>query len=122
MTAAARQAFSRRLRWGKWAGAYLGLLAAIADHQIVSNSVFARCPAASAAFTLTVGGVCAAIALLGATLSWRTRQALPETSTADATLRTDRFIATLSALLAFVCLLFILFATAAGLILRCERY
>lgn len=116
-----RQTFSRRLRFGKWAGAALGLIAAVAFHQIATNVVYARCPAQSAAFVLTLGAIWGPVALGGAILSWRTREALPDASTASAVLRTDRFIATLCAAFAFVCLLFIVFGATAGVILRCER-
>jgi hypothetical protein len=117
-----RQTHPARARWRKWAGFWLGLTAAFADHQIVSNTVFARCPENSQSLTLTVGAVCAAIALVGAAISWSTRQALPDASTASAVLRTDRFIATLSATIALLSLLVILFGTTAGLVLRCERF
>ena len=117
-----RQTFSLRARWAKWAGFWLGLMAAFADHQIVSNTVFARCPAHSQSFTVTVGLVCAAIALAGAAISWVARQTLPGGPTASATLRTDRFIATLSAAIAVMSLLLIAFGTTAGLFLRCERF
>jgi hypothetical protein len=117
-----RQTFSQRARWGKWAGLYLGLMAAGGDHQIVSNTVFARCPEQSQAFTLTVGAVCAVIALAGAAISWSARRAIPAAPTTSVVLRTDRFIATLSTGFAILCLLLILFATTAGLILRCERF
>ena len=117
-----RQTFSARLRFGKWVGLWLGLLAAFADQQIVANTVYARCPDNSQTFVLGVGGVCAVIALLGAAVSWRTRQALPAESTASHALQTDRFIATLSAVFAAVCLLVIVFGTSAGLVLRCERF
>jgi hypothetical protein len=117
-----RQTSSARLRAGKWAGLALGPLAALADQQIVATTVFARCPENSVALTLGVGFACALVAGLGAALSWRARQATPHAPTTDLTLRTDRFIATLSAVFAMMCLLFILFATPAGLILRCERF
>jgi hypothetical protein len=117
-----RQTYSMRARWGKWAGFWLGLAAAFGDHQIVSNTVFARCPDNSQSFTLTVGAVCAAIALTGAAISWFTRQALPASPTTSAVLRTDRFVATLSVLLAVLSFLVIVFGTTAGLFLRCERF
>jgi hypothetical protein len=117
-----RQTFSMRARWGKWAGLYLGLIAAFGDQQIVTNAVYARCPEQAQGFTLIVGGVCAALALAGAAISWFTRQSLPAISTTSAALRTDRFIATLSAGFAVLALLLVLFGTTAGLILRCERF
>jgi hypothetical protein len=116
-----RQTFSIRTRFGKWAGSWLGASAWFADQQIVAATAYAKCPASSYEFVTTVGVVCAAVAILGAWLSWRARQMLPAGETASASFRTDRFIATLSLLLAVIALLAIIFGTAAGLILRCER-
>lgn len=116
-----RNTFSARLRFGKWAGFYAGTLAALAHQQIVTMTVFARCPENSEALVLGLGATCSLLALAGAIYSWRTRQALPHEDTASTTLRADRFIATLAAVFAAFCVLFILFATAAGFILRCQR-
>ncbi len=116
-----RQTFSSKLRVGKWLGVPLGAIAAIAHHQIVTNTVYARCPVQSDAFVIGMGVLWACVGLIGAYVSWRTRRALPTQSTADASLRTDRFIATLSSLFAILCVLFVVFATPAGMILRCER-
>lgn len=116
-----RQTFSAKLRIGKWLGWPLGALAAIAHHQIVTNTIYARCPVQSDAFVIGMGALWAFVGLIGAILSWRARQALPSEGTADASLRTDRFIATLSSMFAFFCVLFIIFSVPAGMILRCER-
>jgi hypothetical protein len=116
-----RQTFSAKLRIGKWLGVALGSTAAIAHHQMVTNTIYARCPVQSETFVIGMGVLWGVVALIGAILSWRTRQALPKEDTADASLRTDRFVATLSMIFAALCVLFILFATPAGLILRCER-
>jgi hypothetical protein len=116
-----RQTLSSRLRFGKWAGFYFGTLAALAHQQIVAITVYARCPVNSDVLVLGVGAVCAIIGAFGAVYSWRTREALPREDTASTTLRADRFVATLAAAFAAFCVLFILFATTAGLILRCER-
>jgi hypothetical protein len=107
-------------RFGKWSGAWLGVSAWFADQQIVSTTVFAKCPVHSHAFVIGVGAVCALIALIGGVHSWRVWQTLPA-STADDQTRTDRFIAALSMLLAAISLLAIVFGSAAGVILRCER-
>lgn len=116
-----RQTFSAKLRIGKWLGLALGTVAAIAHHQIVTNTIYARCPGNSEGFVLWMGALWGFIALVGAFLSWRTRQTLPKAHTADASLRTDRFVATLSMIFAAFCALFIIFATPAGMILGCER-
>ncbi|HET9445439.1 MAG TPA: hypothetical protein VFO35_04225 [Steroidobacteraceae bacterium] len=107
-------------RFGKWSGAWLGVSAWFADQQLVSMTAFAKCPVHSHAFVVGVGAVCAVVALIGGLHSWRVWRALPE-STADDLARTDRFIAALSILLAILSLLAIIFGTAAGVILRCER-
>lgn len=117
-----RQTFSMRLRIGKWAGFILGTLAALADQQIVATVVYARCPVRSEVLVFGVSAACAALGLLGALLSWRARQMLPSEESASATLRTDRFIATLSSVFAAFCVLFIVFASTAGGILRCDRF
>jgi hypothetical protein len=116
-----RQTFSVRARFGKWAGFFFGTLAALADQQIISTSVYARCPEQSAAFVVSIGAVCALIGLIGAAMSFRVRQSLPKEQTASAALRADRFIATLAGAFALFCVLFIIFATPAGMILGCER-
>lgn len=116
-----RQSFSRRLRFGKWAGFYAGTLAALAHQQIVTMTVYTRCPVNSDVLVLGIGAACAVVGAAGAIYSWLTRQALPHEDTASASLRADRFIATLAAIFAAFCVLFVVFATAAGVILRCER-
>jgi hypothetical protein len=116
-----RQTFSARLRFGKWAGFYLGTFAAVAHQQIVTMTVYARCPVNSDALVLGIGAICAIIGSFGAIYSWRTRQALPHEDTSSTTLRADRFLATLAAAFAAFCVLFIIFAATAGVILRCER-
>ena len=116
-----RQSFSARLRFAKWAGFYLGTLAALADQQIISTSVYARCPVQVDVFVLSVSAVCALIGSIGAFISLRARQSLPKDEDASTVMRADRFIATLSGVFALFCVLFIIFATPAGMILRCER-
>ena len=116
-----RQTFSARARFGKWAGFFSGTFAALADQQIISTSVFARCPVQSDVFVVSVGALCALIGLVGAAISLGVRQSLPKEATASAAMRADRFIATLSGAFALFCVLFIIFATPAGMILRCER-
>jgi hypothetical protein len=116
-----RQAVSWRARFGKWAGAWLGTAAWFADQQIVSMTAYADCPAKSPELTVGVGVACAFVALLGGWYSWRARSAIPAGETPSASLRTDRFIATLSLALACIAILAIVFGTTAGLILRCER-
>jgi hypothetical protein len=108
-------------RFGKWSGAWLGVLAWFADQQIVSMTVFAKCPANSHAFVIGIGAVCAIVALLAGLHSWSIWRALPAGPGADDRARTDRFVAALSMLLAGISILAIVFGSAAGVILRCER-
>jgi hypothetical protein len=116
-----RSVAGRLMRFAKWSGAWLGMFAAAADQQVVSWTVYASCPPRTHALAIAVGAVCAAIALLGGCHSLRMYLALPPGEHAGATRRTDRFIAAVSVLLAVFALLYIIFGTTAGLILRCER-
>jgi len=116
-----RQATSRGIRIGKWAGLYAGLLGWFADQQATVMWMYTHCPVRSREWVLIVGSVCALVAVAGGLVSLRARQSLPADPNADTTLRTDRFIATLSVLMACLGLLAIVFGSAAGLILRCER-
>jgi hypothetical protein len=116
-----RQTFSARIRFGKWAGAWLGALAWFADQQLVSMTAYANCPVRTHEFTVSVAVGCILLACAGAWASWRARRALPDNSTASPSLKTDRFIATMSLAIAALSILAIVFGTAAGVILRCER-
>jgi hypothetical protein len=97
----------------KWSGAWLGAVAWFADQQIVATTAYANCPAYSRELALGVGIGCALLAVAGGWHSWRARQALPAEG--------ERFIATISVLLAAISILAILFGTTAGVVLRCER-
>ena len=110
------QAFKAQGRYRKWAGLWLGALAWFADQQVVSMTAYAHCPQRSPAFVVWVGTVCALVAIVGGCLSLSARRAHSYSPAG-----TDRFIATLSMLLACVSLLAIILGTSAGLILRCER-
>jgi hypothetical protein len=116
-----RQAASRGIRTGKWAGLYGGLLGWFADQQATVMWVYTHCPVRSRALVLAIGSLCALAVIAGGLISLRVRQSLPANHTADTTLRTDRFIATLSVLMACLGLVAIVFGSAAGLVLRCER-
>jgi hypothetical protein len=117
-----RQAHSPLQRFGKWSGAWLGTAAWFADQQIVSWTVYASCPERAHALTVGIGAACAALALIGALHSARIYRSLPAREGASASRRTDRFIAAMSVLLACISILAIIFGTAAGLVLRCERW
>ena len=118
---AERTTASKRARFAKWSGSWLGTLAWFADQQVVSWTAYAQCPPRSQALAIGVGVACAVIALVGGWQSWRVYSALPEGEVASASRRTDRFIAAISVSLACIALLAIIFGTSAGVILRCER-
>ena len=105
---------SHRFTIRKWAGLWMGALAWFADQQIVATTAYARCPSHSARLVITVGVICALVALTGVWLSLSARKIAADSGP-------DRFIATVSALLACISLLAILFGTSAGLFLQCER-
>lgn len=107
---------------GKWVGLFAGVTAWVADQQIVATTVYAGCPARSMLFVLGVGAACLCLAVGGGVISWRVLNALPAAEKASVSARTDRFIATLSVFMATICALAIVFASSAGLILRCERF
>jgi hypothetical protein len=111
----------RLTRFGKWSGAWLGILAWVIDQQVISWTAYASCPPRSHALAVGVGLACAAVATLGGWHSFHTYRTLPAGQDVSASLRTDRFIAALSVLLACIALLAIIFGTTAGVILRCER-
>ena len=116
-----REHLSTYVRYGKWAGLYGGVLALIAHQQIVSNWVYMRCPANPPLLVFTMATICGLIAIATGIWSWSVRQALRSDSEAHVSVKTDRFIASLSAVLAVVIVLFIVFSSAAALFLRCER-
>jgi hypothetical protein len=116
-----RRTVPMRIRVGKWSGLWCGAFAAFVDQQVVSQTIYTKCPEGSMQFALTVGAVCALIAVFGAAFSGVTYRTLPRSDEGSASARTDRFIAALSILMACFALLFIIFASPAGLFLRCER-
>ena len=115
-----RSTIPMRIRIGKWSGLWCGVLAAFIDQQVVSQTVYTKCPPESTHLALTVGALCALLALFGAIFSATTYRNLPGREDASASARTDRFIAALSVLMGCFGFLYILFASPAGLFLRCE--
>jgi hypothetical protein len=116
-----REALSRTVRYGKWAGLYGGVVGLIAHQQIASSWIYTRCPEQPLKLVLTTAIACGVIALASAVWSWSVRHALPEKAGTPLTTTNDRFIATLSAAFALVILLFIVFSAAAAFFLQCER-
>lgn len=108
------------IRYGKWAGLFAGLFAAVADQQIVSMTAYAHCPPASSTLAIGVGAVCLSIAVAGGAWSLYALAALgrmPQTLSR----RADRLIGIIAALTAALAVSAIVLGTMAGLILRCER-
>ena len=116
-----RRTIPMRTRIGKWSGLWCGAFAAFVDQQVVAQTIYTKCPEGSTQFALAVGVVCALIAVFGAVYSGATYRTLPSSEEGSARARTDRFIAMLSILMACFALLYIIFASPAGLFLRCER-
>lgn len=117
---AVREKLSMQVRYGKWAGLYGAVLALIAHQQIASNWIYLRCPPSPPTLVFTTAAICAFIAIATGAWSWSVRQSLRRDPDAHLTMKTDRFIASLSAALAVVIVLFIVFSSAAALFLRCE--
>jgi len=116
-----RRTVPMRIRIGKWIGLWCGVAAAFIDQQLVSQSVYTKCTAESTQLVLTVGTFCALLTLLGTIFSAVTYKNLPSSEDGSASARTDRFIAALSVLMGVFALLYVIFASPAGLFLRCER-
>lgn len=117
----ARETLPAYVRYGKWAGLCGAALALIAHQQIASSWIYTRCPPSPPTLVFTIGAVCGLVAIGTGVWSWSVRQALRSDHDAHMTVKTDRFIAALSAALAVVIVLFIVFSSAAALFLRCER-
>jgi hypothetical protein len=118
-----RENIPLHLRLGKWAGLIAGSAAWGIEQQVLSTTVYTRCPEGSAALATSVAILCALFALVGGFVSWRAMRQLPVSSPTEPDLRThaDRFIAVLSIMMAVMGLLAIAFGTPAGWILRCGR-
>jgi hypothetical protein len=116
-----REKLSPHVRYGKWAGLCGAVMALIAHQQIASSWVYTRCPENPPLLVGTTAAICAFIVIATGAWSWSVRQSLRNDENAHVTPETDRFIASLSAALALVILLFIVFSSVAVLFLRCER-
>jgi len=116
-----REQLSPHVRYGKWAGLCGAVMALIAHQQIASSWVYTRCPPNPPLLVGTTAAICAFIAIATGVWSWSVRQSLRRDADAGLTMKTDRFIASLSAALALVMVLFIIFSSAAVFFLRCER-
>ena len=117
----AREKLSRHIRYGKWAGLLGGVMALIAHQQVASTWVYTKCPADPPVLVFTTAALCTFIAIATSAWSWSVRQSLRDDAAAHVTTKTDRFIATLSATLAILIVLFVIFSSAAVLFLACER-
>jgi hypothetical protein len=115
-----RRTIAMRVRIGKWSGLWCGVVAAFLDQQLVVQTIYTKCPPQSTQFALLVGALCIALSLAGGIVSAAVYRQLPSSEQGSASARTDRFIAAMSALMAFLAILFVIFASSAGLFLRCE--
>lgn len=118
---AAREKLAANIRYGKWAGLAGAVFALIAHQQITSSWIYTRCPPNPPALVFTIAAISAGVAIVTGMWSWSVRRALRRDPDAHLTMKTDRFIASLSVALTVVILLFIVFSSVAVLFLRCER-
>jgi hypothetical protein len=109
------------VRYGKWAGLFGGSIGWFAHQQVSSSWVFARCPENSLTMVLAVAAVCTAIALVSGLWSWSVWGSLQPDPGPDPSASTDRFVAAVSAAIALISLLYILFSTLAPVFLQCQR-
>jgi hypothetical protein len=116
-----RMAVPRHVRLGKWAGLYGSVLSIVILQQVSATTVYARCPEHPLRLVLALSAVCALLSVVTGAWSWAVRQALSHEAAALPGTRNDRFIAGLSAAMAVVSFLYILFAAAAPLYLQCQR-
>lgn len=117
----ARESSSSFGRYGKWAGLYGGVIGVFAHQQINSSWIYAYCPANTLALVLAIGASCAVLCLITGAWSWHVRRALRHDEAAHVSTNTDRFIASLSAAMAVIGLMFIVFASLAAWFLQCQR-
>ena len=116
-----RETLPTRIRYGKWAGLYSGIGAAFAHQQINATWIYARCPERTLSFVMSLAIVCATVSIVGGVWSWAVRQSLRGDADAHATTRTDRFLASVSAAIALLGVVFIALSAAAAWFLQCQR-
>jgi TRAP-type C4-dicarboxylate transport system permease small subunit len=116
-----RETLSTSTRYGKWAGMYGGVIATFVHQQVNSTWIYARCPERTLRVIMIFATACALFSIITGVWSWGVRQSLRADAGAHATTKTDRFIATLSAAIAVIGVVFIAFASAAAWFLQCQR-
>jgi len=116
-----RETIPTHVRYGKWAGLWGGVIGIFVHQQVSSTWIYARCPERTLQFVLSFAVACALVSLITGLWSWSVRHSLREDLDAHITVKTDRFIATLSAAIALLGIVFIAFASAAAWFLQCQR-
>jgi len=116
-----RETLSTYVRYGKWAGLWGGVLGIFVHQQFNSTWIYARCPERTLYFVLSFAAACSLLSLATGLWSWSVRRSLRDDRDAHISMKTDRFIATLSAAIALIGIVFIAFASAAAWFLQCQR-
>jgi TRAP-type C4-dicarboxylate transport system permease small subunit len=116
-----RETLPTRVRYGKWAGLYGGVIATFVHQQVNSTWIYARCPERTLRFVLIFAIACASFSIVLGAWSWSVRQSLRHDAGAHLTTKTDRFIASLSAAIALIGVAFVAFSSAAAWFLQCQR-
>lgn len=116
-----RETLPTYVRHGKWAGLWGGVLSIFVHQQFNSTWIYARCPERTLQFVMSFAIACALVSLITGLWSWSVRRSLRDDTEAHITTKTDRFVATISAAIAVVSIIYIAFASAAAWFLQCER-
>jgi hypothetical protein len=116
-----RETLSTRVRYGKWAGLCGGVIGIFVHQQFSSTWIYVRCPEHTLRFVLGFAIACALFSLATGVWSFSVRQSLRHDEEAHATTKTDRFIASMSAAMAVIGVVFIAFSSAAAWFLQCQR-
>jgi hypothetical protein len=116
-----RETLPRWVRYGKWAGLWGGVIGLFVHQQLNATWIYVRCPERTLHVVLGFASFCALISILTGLWSWRVRQSLRQDPEAHITVKADRFIASLSAAMTVIAILFIAFSSAAAWFLQCQR-
>jgi hypothetical protein len=116
-----RETLSRNVRYGKWAGLWGGVIGFFVHQQFNSTWIYVHCPERTLSFVLGFASACALVSIVTGLWSWNVRQSLRHDAETHITIKTDRFIASMSAAMAVIVVLFIAFSSAAAWFLQCQR-
>jgi hypothetical protein len=116
-----RETLPTRVRYGKWAGLYGSVIGIFVHQQFSSTWIYVRCPEHTLRFVLGFAITCALLSLATGIWSFSVRQSLRHDVDAHATTKTDRFIASMSAAMSVIGIVFIGFSAAAAWFLQCQR-